>query len=192
MVALISKPTLMSQSILTRALQGLGAHLFIGYHIEEVDEKLLHKAFSSFGQLVEAPYTMAAAANSKASRYEFIKYSRSEHSDTTIAAMNSQYICNQPITVQYPLKRDCDSRVRHRGIAECLLPARALQSFLNATDQLHPDTPFHDRQARLPSHQLPQNQNAQTQNRAWTMAYEYSTASRRMPSARRGVPQRTL
>lgn len=156
MVALFSKSIRVSQSSVDRTSQDVGAHLFIGNLVEEVDEKLLHDAFSSFGPLIEAPYIMAPAANSKARRYGFIKYSRFEHSDAAIAAMNGQYICNQPITVQYAFKKDSDSRERHGSNAERLLAARALQSSLNTTDQLHPNTLFSDRPARPPSRQLAQ------------------------------------
>lgn len=157
MVDLFSKPIRVSQSSVDRSSQDVGAHLFIGNLVEEVDEKLLHDAFSAFGPLIEAPYIMRDIPNAKAKSYGFIKYSRFEHSDAAIAAMNGQYICNHPITVQYAFKKDSDSRERHGSQAERILAARALQASNtnDAAEQLQLNTLFSDRPI-APKRLLPQ------------------------------------
>lgn len=154
MLSLFSKSIRVSQSSVDRTSQDVGAHLFVGNLVDEVDEKLLHDAFSSFGPLIEAPYIMRDVPNSKARRYGFVKYSQFEHSDAAIAAMNGQYICNHPITVQYAFKKDSDSRERHGSNAERILAARALQSSAHndTTQLLRPNTLFSDRPARPMRH----------------------------------------
>lgn len=149
-VNLFSKAIRISQSTVDRVSQDVGANLFIGNLVEEVDEKLLHDAFSAFGPLIDAPYIMRDLPNSKARRYGFVKYSRFEHADAAIAAMNGQYICNHPITVQFAFKKDSDSREHHGSQAERVLAARALQaSQSNAiVDRLRPNTHFSDQPAK--------------------------------------------
>lgn len=146
MVNVFNKPIRISQSTVDRVSQDVGANLFIGNLVDEVDEKLLHDAFSAFGPLIDAPYIMRDLPNSKARRYGFIKYSRFEHADAAIAAMNGQYICNHPISVQFAFKKDSDAKERHGSQAERILAARALQASQtnNVADRLRPNTMFSD------------------------------------------------
>lgn len=162
-VQVYNKPLRISQSTVDRVSQDVGANLFIGNLVEEVDEKTLHDAFSAFGPLIDAPYIMrntnaniANANNSeendnlkKQSSYGFVKYGRFEHADQAIAAMNGQYICNHPISVQYAFKKDSDSRERHGSQAERVLAERALHSNQpnSLADKLRPNLYFSDQPA---------------------------------------------
>lgn len=149
MVSLFSKSIRISQSTVDRVSQDVGANLFVGNLVDEVDEKLLHDAFSAFGPLIDAPYIMRYSPNAQARRYGFVKYARFDHSDAAIAAMSGQYICNQPITVQYAFKKDSDARERHGSQAERILAKRALQTHTpSMSDQLRPHTHFSDQPAK--------------------------------------------
>lgn len=124
LVHLHSKPIRISPSTIDRQANDIGANLFIGNLVDEVDEKVLHDAFSAFGPLVDAPYIMRDSNTNESRSYGFIKYATFEHSDAAIAAMNGQYICNTPITVQYAFKKDSERRERHGSEAERILAQR--------------------------------------------------------------------
>lgn len=161
-VTLFSKPIRISQSTVDRVSQDVGANLFIGNLVDDVDEKTIHDAFSAFGPLIDAPYIMSSSNNNNNSdnsntanassesnrrRYGFVKYGQFEHADAAIAAMNGQYICNHPISVQYAFKKDSQGKERHGSEAERVLAARALQAVTNnpsVTDRLQPNTFFAD------------------------------------------------
>lgn len=154
LVHLYSKPIRISQSTLDRRSQDVGANLFIGNLVDEVDEKLLYDAFSAFGAIVETPYIMRDPNTNQSKRYGFVKYASFDHSDAAIAAMNGQYICNTAITVQYAFKKDSDSRERHGSQAERILAQRGSEARLKAAleNQLRPHTLFSDRPAATTSH----------------------------------------
>lgn len=146
LISLFSKPIRISKSSQERRNQDIGANLFIGNLVEEVDEKLLHDAFSAFGPLIEAPYIVRDPDTNKSKSYGFIKYSSFEHADNAITAMNSQYICNTPITVQYAFKKDSDTHERHGSEAERMLAEKAKET-RRANDPetlLQPNTHFAD------------------------------------------------
>ncbi|PXF46246.1 Splicing factor 3B subunit 4 [Gracilariopsis chorda] len=144
---LYTKPIRISQSTVDRRNQDIGANLFIGNLVDEVDEKLLHDAFSAFGPLVEAPFIMRDPNTNQSKRYGFVKYSCFEHSDAAIAAMNGQYVCNTPITVQYAFKKDSDKRERHGSQAERILAAKGAEARRTAEleNKLRPHTHFSDK-----------------------------------------------
>eukprot|EP00737_Agarophyton_chilense_P000894 gb/GEZJ01000991.1/.p1 GENE.gb/GEZJ01000991.1/~~gb/GEZJ01000991.1/.p1 ORF type:complete len:214 (+),score=14.44 gb/GEZJ01000991.1/:626-1267(+) len=56
-------------------------------------------------------------------RFGFLKYFCFEQFDAAIAAMNVQYDCNIPVTVQYGFKKDSEKRERHGSQAERILSA---------------------------------------------------------------------
>lgn len=148
MLPLFSKRIRISQSTVDRRSQDVGANLFIGNLVEEVDEKLLHDAFSAFGPLIDAPYIMRDPQTQESKRYAFVKYGSFEHSDTAIAAMDGQYICNSPISVQYAFKKDSGSRERHGSQAERILAAKGTEARrASNTEFLRPHTLFSDRPA---------------------------------------------
>ncbi|KAI0562717.1 spliceosome associated protein [Gracilaria domingensis] len=150
LVQLYSKPIRISQSTVDRRTQDVGANLFIGNLVDEVDEKLLHDAFSAFGPLVEAPFIMRDPNTNQSKRYGFVKYSCFEHSDAAVAAMNGQYVCNTPITVQYAYKKDSEKRERHGSQAERILAAKGAEArrTVDLENQLRPHTLFSDKPPR--------------------------------------------
>lgn len=148
MVRLFGKAIRISQSTGDRRTLEVGANIFVGNLVDEVDEKLLHDAFSAFGPLIDAPYIVRDTQSSDSRHYGFIKYGSFEHSDAAIAAMNGQYICNSPITVQYAYKKDGKSGERHGSEAERILAAQAVQARRTAGQvDLRPHTLFSDRPA---------------------------------------------
>lgn len=179
-INLFSKPIRISQSTVDRVSQDVGANLFIGNLVEEVDEKLLHDAFSAFGPLIDAPYIMRDLPNPKARRYGFVKYSRFDHSDAAISAMNGQYICNHPIIVQYAFKKDSDSRERHGSEAERILAARALQASKSNSlaERLRPNTRFSDKPAKRARPAVHLNSNPVN---SVPQAYNYPASSNSIP-----------
>ena len=137
MVSLFSKPLRLSQSTLDRRSQDVGANLFVGNLVDAVSEKLLHDAFSAFGPVVDAPYIMRDAVSQQSKRYGFVKFASFASADAAIAAMDGQYICNAPISVQYAYKKDGHARERHGSHAERLLAASAAESAA-ANSSRHP------------------------------------------------------
>lgn len=159
MVKLYAKPIRISQSTVDRRSQDVGANLFVGNIVDEVDEKLLHDAFSAFGSIIDAPYIMRDPLTNESKRYGFVKFGSFEHSDAAIAAMDGQYICNAPISVQYAFKKDGESRERHGSQAERILAGRASEArrASNREHILRPHTMFSDRPASaMPPRQPPQ------------------------------------
>lgn len=152
LVHVFSKPIRISQSTLDRRSQDVGANLFIGNLVDEVDEKLLYDAFSAFGPILEAPYIMRDPNTNESKRYGFVKYTSFENSDAAITAMNGQYICNAPISVQYAFKKDSDTREKHGSQAERILAQSGAEARLRATveSQLRPHTLFSDRPVTAP------------------------------------------
>lgn len=124
----------------------VGANLFVGNLADDVDEKLLHDAFSAFGSIIDAPYIMREAdSTAKSKGYGFVKFADFEASDAAITTMNGQYICNRPITVQYAFKKDGDSQERHGSHAERVLAASAKAAATdNPAYSFRPHTMFAD------------------------------------------------
>eukprot|EP00177_Eucheuma_denticulatum_P003487 GFKZ01006307.1.p1 GENE.GFKZ01006307.1~~GFKZ01006307.1.p1 ORF type:complete len:378 (+),score=32.29 GFKZ01006307.1:150-1283(+) len=149
MVKLYTKPIRISHSTVDRRSQDVGANLFIGNLVDEVDEKLLHDTFSAFGHIIDTPYIMRDPLTNESKHYAFVKFASFQHSDAAIAAMDGQYVCNSPITVQYAFKRDANSRERHGSKAERILAAKAADAHraANHHSALRPHTRFSDRPA---------------------------------------------
>lgn len=123
----------------------IGANLFIGSLDPEVNENLLHTAFSNFGtqtqparvccvslsNTVEVPQ-LANHNNTQIARddnfvskgHGFVYYDSFEAADQAIESMNGQYLMNKPIVVQYAYKKDGKGE-RHGSQAERLLAAQA-------------------------------------------------------------------
>lgn len=149
MVTFFSKPLRISQATHDRRTQDVGANLFVGNLVDEVDEKLLHDAFSAFGPLVDAPYIMRDAVTRESKRFGFVKFASFKAADAAIAAMDGQYICNAPIAVQFAYKKDGNTRERHGSQAERILAARAAEAAAGNKRQplLIPHTRFSDKPA---------------------------------------------
>jgi splicing factor 3B subunit 4 len=101
----------------------VGAELFIGNLDPLVDEKTLYETFSRFGSLISAP-KIARDEAGLSKGYGFVSYSNFEASDDAIANMNSQYLMNKDISVQYAYKKDGKGE-RHGDEAERMLAAQA-------------------------------------------------------------------
>merc|ERR1711862_404051 len=91
----------------------------------ECDEKMLYDTFSSFGVLLFAK--IMRDPDTGASRgFGFISYDTFEASDSALAAMNGQFICNRPISVSYAYKKETKGE-RHGSAAERLIAANRPQ-----------------------------------------------------------------
>jgi splicing factor 3B subunit 4 len=97
--------------------------LFIGSLANEVDERLLSDTFSAFGLVIDSKVAIDPDTGS-AKGYGFVSFDSFEASDAAIEAMNGQFLCNKPITVQYALKKDGKGE-RHGTAAERLLAMQA-------------------------------------------------------------------
>lgn len=144
MVRLFDKPLRLSQSSVDRRTADIGANLFVGNLSEDIDDKLLHDAFSSFGPLIEPAVVMRDQSGASKS-FGFVKYATFEAADQAIATMDGQYVGSRPITVQFAFKKDGKDRERHGTDAERLLAKRARERFaLSAAAQLRQHTHFAD------------------------------------------------
>lgn len=83
----------------------MGANLFVGNLHDEVDEKMLRDVFSAFG-IVLSTKVMRDLDNGKSKRHGFVSFDNFESSDSSINAMNGQYLCGKTIDVSYAYKRD--------------------------------------------------------------------------------------
>ena len=101
----------------------VGAELFIGNLDPMVDERMLYDTFSRFGTLV-APPKIARDESNLSKGYGFISFSNFEASDDAIGNMNSQYLMNKEVSVQYAYKKDGKGE-RHGDAAERMLAAQA-------------------------------------------------------------------
>merc|ERR1712183_979288 len=99
----------------------VGANLFIGNLEPEVDEKMLYDTFSAFGVLLFAKI-MRDPDTGESRGFGFISYDTFEASDSALAAMNGQFICNRPISVSYAYKKETKGE-RHGSAAERLIAA---------------------------------------------------------------------
>ncbi|EKX30760.1 hypothetical protein GUITHDRAFT_123023 [Guillardia theta CCMP2712] len=92
----------------------VGANLFIGNLEPEVDEKLLYDTFSAFGVIVgNTPKCMRDPETGQSKGFAFVNYDCFEAADMAIEAMNGQYLCGRPISVQYAYKKDGSKGERH-------------------------------------------------------------------------------
>jgi splicing factor 3B subunit 4 len=146
MTMLYSKPIRLSQSSADRHVHDVGANLFVGNLAPAVDEKLLYEAFSAFGTIIDAPHIMRDPDTDASKGFGFVKFSTFEASDRAAGAMNGQYICNQPLVVQYAFKKDSDGRERHGSEAERLLAkSSANLAEKSLANSIVPHTMFSDR-----------------------------------------------
>lgn len=99
--------------------EGFYANLFVGNLDPDVDEKILYDTFSQFGCVLSAK--VMTDDNSQSRGFGFVNFDCFESSDSAIAAMNGQYLCNRPIHVSYAYKKDGTKGERHGSAAERLL-----------------------------------------------------------------------
>jgi splicing factor 3B subunit 4 len=72
--------------------------------------------------------------------FAFVNFASFEASDNAIEAMNSQYLCNRPISVSYAFKKEAKGE-RHGSAAERLLAAQNPLSKASLPHQLFADAP---------------------------------------------------
>lgn len=122
-VRFFGKPLRINKSSLDKRSLDIGANLFIGNLAPDVDEKLLFDTFILFGTLVQTPKIARDDTTGASKGYGFISYDSFEVSDAAIEAMNGQFLCNRPVTVNYAYKKDGKGE-RHGSAAERLLAAQ--------------------------------------------------------------------
>lgn len=146
MVRLFEKPIRLSQSSVDRRSLDCGANLFVGNLSADIDEKLLHDAFSSFGPLIEPACVMRDTATGSSKCFGFIKYATFEAADSAINMMNDQYVGDRPIVVQFAFKKDGKDHERHGSQAERLLAKKSRETVtFSVAAQLRQHTLFADR-----------------------------------------------
>lgn len=115
-----------------KALQDIGANLFIGNLAPEVDERMLADCFATFGvPILGGPKVARDGETGQSRGYGFVSYDSFEASDAAIEGMNGQFLCNRPITVNYAFKKDGRGE-RHGSLAERMLAAQSRKSAITA------------------------------------------------------------
>ncbi|KAJ2161463.1 Splicing factor 3B subunit 4 [Coemansia sp. RSA 552] len=102
----------------------IGAKIFVGNLDPEVDEKLVFDTFGAFGPLASSAVHMARDQQGQSRGFAFVSFASFEAADRAIAAMDNQYLANQPVRVNYAFKKDTPGE-RHGSAAERLLAASA-------------------------------------------------------------------
>jgi splicing factor 3B subunit 4 len=123
MVKLFGKPLRVSKAAQDKAMQDVGANLFIGNLDPDVDETLLYNTFSAFGVVINNPKVMRDPETGVSKGFGFVSFDDFDASDTAIEAMNGQYLGGRPISVMYAYKKDTNGE-RHGTPAERLLAAQ--------------------------------------------------------------------
>jgi len=140
MIKLYGKPVRVNKASAHQKNLDVGANVFIGNLDPEVDEKLLYDTFSAFGVILQTPKIMRDPESGNSKGFAFVNYGSFEASDASIEAMNSQYLCNRPISVSYAFKKDSKGE-RHGSAAERLLAAQNPLTQTDRPNQLFADAP---------------------------------------------------
>ncbi|XP_077298197.1 spliceosomal protein on the X [Arctopsyche grandis] len=140
MIKLYGKPIRVNKVSAHQKNLDVGANIFIGNLDPEVDEKLLYDTFSAFGVILQTPKVMRDVETGNSKAFAFINFASFDASDAAIEAMNSQYLCNRPISVSYAFKKDVKGE-RHGSAAERLLAAQNPLSHADRPHQLFADAP---------------------------------------------------
>jgi splicing factor 3B subunit 4 len=117
----------------------VGANLFVGNLDPEVEEKSLYDTFSAFGLVIRTPIVMRDPETSLSRGFGFVSFDNFESSDAAIEAMNGQFLCNRPVSVNYAFKKDSRGE-RHGTPAERMLA----QSGVGLKNKKRPHTRFAD------------------------------------------------
>ncbi|PVU95167.1 hypothetical protein BB561_002001 [Smittium simulii] len=124
MFKLFGKPIRVNKALADKKPVDVGANLFISNLDPDVDEKMLYDTFASFGPIVITPRIARDTDSGNSRGFAFISYGNFEASDAAIEAMDSQYLSNKKISVNYALKKDGKGE-RHGSAAERLLASQA-------------------------------------------------------------------
>jgi len=146
MIKVHGKPIRVNKASSDKKTLEVGANLFIGNLDPEVDEKLLYDTFSAFGVIVSTPKIMRDPDTGNSRGFGFISYDCFEAADSSIEAMNGQYLCNRGISVSYAFKKDTKGE-RHGTPAERLLAA---QQRANMAHENRPHTMFATAPRQIP------------------------------------------
>ena len=152
MVRLFGQPlriSLAGGDVGRRKTLDVGANLFIGNLTPEVDSKILHDAFASFGRYADSAYVAVDEDTDRPLGYGFVSYDSFEASDAAIDAMDGQFFCGRQISVQYAFKKNASKkgeRERHGSAAERLLAANRPGRRSNLQPHMH----FADKQGGTP------------------------------------------
>ena len=101
----------------------VGANIFVGNLDPDVDEKLLFDTFSAFGLVISTPKVMRDPETNASRGFGFVSFDSFEASDTAIASMDNQFLCNRPVSCCYAIKKGSKTGERHGSAAERLLAA---------------------------------------------------------------------
>lgn len=123
-VRLWGKPIKVNRASADKRTLDIGANLFVGNLAPEADEKMLFDSFGCFGTIITAPTVARDPATNTSRGFGFVSFDSFEAADAALEAMNSQYLCNRPISVSYAFKKDGNGE-RHGSPAERLLAAQA-------------------------------------------------------------------
>ncbi|CAH0390628.1 unnamed protein product [Bemisia tabaci] len=140
MIKLYGKPIRVNKASAHQKNLDVGANVFIGNLDPEVDEKLLYDTFSAFGVILQTPKIMRDPDTGNSKGFAFINYASFDASDAAIESMNSQHLCNRPVSVSYAFKKDSKGE-RHGSAAERLLAAQNPLSQADRPHQLFADAP---------------------------------------------------
>eukprot|EP00922_Rhytidocystis_sp_ex-Travisia-forbesii_P018400 GHVS01027328.1.p1 GENE.GHVS01027328.1~~GHVS01027328.1.p1 ORF type:complete len:337 (+),score=42.09 GHVS01027328.1:1324-2334(+) len=121
MIKVFGKPLRCNKASQDKRTLEVGANLFIGNLDPEVDDKMLYDTFVSFGAILSAK-VMRDPDTGDSKGFGFVSYDTFEASDSCLAAMNGQFLCNRPIHVSYAYKKDTKGE-RHGSAAERLIAA---------------------------------------------------------------------
>merc|ERR1711924_61942 len=91
----------------------------MGYQrrVHGVDEKVLFDTFSAFGVIFGTPKIVKNPETGKSKGHGFVSFNDFEAADAASDAMNSQYLMNRKIVVQYSHKKD-NTGERHGSLIE--------------------------------------------------------------------------
>lgn len=151
-IKMFGKTIRVNRSSTDRRNLDVGANLFIGNLDPLVDETLLQETFRAFGTVIGAKVAREGEGGSGPSRgFGFVSFDGFEAADAAIEAMNGQFLCNRPITLNYAFKKDGKGE-RHGSAAERLLAAQAQRSGLvTAKPQIPTGYPMAGMQGMMPS-----------------------------------------
>lgn len=140
MIKVYGKPVRVNKASSHNKNLDVGANIFIGNLDPEIDEKLLYDTFSAFGVILQTPKIMRDPETGNSKGFAFINFASFDAADAAIEAMNSQYLCNRPISISYAFKKDSKGE-RHGSAAERLLASQNPLAQADKPHQLFADAP---------------------------------------------------
>jgi splicing factor 3B subunit 4 len=117
----------------------VGAKLYVGNLADDVTDLMLHSLFSRFGNVQTCRVVMDPSTG-KSRGHGFVSYDNFESADEAKRQMNSQFVCNRPITVTYALKAESKKGEQHGDRSERIVApsSLAMATAKKMTTHLHP------------------------------------------------------